>query len=176
MRPEFTTWVCGLECKFPHFLDSKIQEIKVKIASNMYIIKSGYSRGWSTFFRHLTSEPLVIEQRQRHILLEKCSHFHLCFLINDSEVMHRTKVINLLSSQSRFYGKCFIYFIFLINNIKTISKINGRNSIKLGNAMPMKRPRPPPMLLRKVNESVLGIWVILRILISLKEKLNSVQP
>ena len=56
-----------------------------------------------------------------------------------------------------------------------ISKINWKNSIRLGNAMPMKRPRPPPMLLRKVNPSVLGIWVIFRILISLKEKLNSVQ-
>jgi len=38
-----------------------------------------------------------------------------------------------------------------------ISKINCRNSIRLGNALPINRPRPPPSLFINVNKSVLRI-------------------
>ena len=69
-----------------------------------------------------------------------------------------------------------VLFYFLNKSIKKISKIYWRNSIRLGKAMPMKRPRPPPMLLRKVNPSVLGIWVIFSVLKSRKDKVKSVSP
>ena len=65
-------------------------------------------------------------------------------------------------------------FIFLMKIIENISKINWRNSIRLGNAMPMKSPRPPPMLFKKVEGSVLGIWVIFRELKSRKWNLKFV--
>ncbi len=35
-------------------------------------------------------------------------------------------------------------------------------SVKFGKAMPIKIPKPPPMLLMKVNWSVLGIWVMFK--------------
>ena len=52
---------------------------------------------------------------------------------------------------------------------KSVSKKNSINSIKVGKVMPMKRPRPPPMLFRKVKVSIFGIWVIFSELKSRKE-------
>ena len=56
-----------------------------------------------------------------------------------------------------------------------MSVINWRNSMMLGKAMPMNKPRPPPILLINVNISVLGIWVMFSVLKSIKENLKSVK-
>ncbi len=72
----------------------------------------------------------------------------------------RNKMKNQFSKKS-VYG---------IKKIEKMSTTNARNSIECGNAKPIKRPRPPPILLIKVNPSVLGICVIFKESKSPKEK------